>query len=283
MGEDEWVNDAMKDDSVVVELLMRLKQSEAAAVAAKIPVLMMTSLEWGVRLPRSRQVIRCSNNVQIKKEGESTRASPTTPLSWSGGGTSVSGGGGGGGCVGGGATVGDGFEESSKPIKRPSAAGRSKVNGTNEPTNRRSRKKKTFAELKEEESLLLKERIHLKKELATLAITHEEQEARNSQLKRLKLDLQLQSAKQTFSADVTNEGIYNQSYNREIGQMPTTLPMVGTCQDLDAAAVCPLTTLPTDPSSEQEDIETRQSLFELPDLNVPLEEDSGSEVLYGMS
>ncbi|KAF8364562.1 hypothetical protein HHK36_033471 [Tetracentron sinense] len=154
---------------------MRLNQVEASASPPVKRAPAILSVEWGLRLPRSRQILRCSI-VHVKKEGESTRASPTTPLSWSGGtGTSLSGG----------AVAGDGYEESSLQLRR-SSAGRSKATATNETIIRRSRKKKTFSELKEEESLLLKERICLKKELAKLRITFEEERARNGSLKRMK-------------------------------------------------------------------------------------------------
>ncbi|KDO41827.1 hypothetical protein CISIN_1g0302882mg, partial [Citrus sinensis] len=51
---------------------------------------------------------------------------------------------------------------------------------------KRSRKKKTLAELKEEEGLLLKERRNLKNKLATLRLSFEQQRAENESLKRMK-------------------------------------------------------------------------------------------------
>ncbi|XP_019051710.1 PREDICTED: uncharacterized protein LOC104588523 isoform X2 [Nelumbo nucifera] len=148
-------------------------------------------------------------------------------------------------------------------------------------TVRRSRKKKTFAELKDEESLLLKERTHLKKELAALRITLEEQRTRNESLKRMKLDLQIQSAnkpstpkKETCEEPQQAEAI---SVDHTPKVSPTTVPDT----ELQAAV------LPSPPSDshevENKDAVGRESLFVLPDLNLPLDDDPGSEALYGMS
>ncbi|XP_010265701.1 PREDICTED: uncharacterized protein LOC104603379 [Nelumbo nucifera] len=276
MIEDEWVKAAFSDDYLVAELLMRLNKAEEHASPTVKRLAAVPPLGWGVRQPRSKQVVRC-NIVQAKKEGESsTRASPTTPLSWSGG-KSFSGG-----------AADDGCEESSKPAKRPSG-GRSKVTPTNEnttatttiTTTRRSRRKKTFAELKEEESLLLKERTHLKRELAALRITLEEQRTRNENLKRRKLDLQNQSANKAVTP---KEPLCDGPQHIEsvsVVDTPTGEPTTAPPNELDAA-VC------SSPPSEShevrnKDVCSRESLFVLPDLNLPLEDDSGPEDLYGMS
>ncbi|KAI3901136.1 hypothetical protein MKW92_004535 [Papaver armeniacum] len=324
-GGGDWVKEAMEDEFMVAELLTRLKMKKhddsGSSPSSSAGMKTMTSLEWGIRQPRSRQVmIRCSggsnntNNqnqnqttstataVQIKKEGgggESTRASPTTPLSWSTGGCGSGGGGGGGVSICG----GDGYEDSSKLIRqRPTSAAslRSiKVNGTSEPNNRRARKKKTFAELKEEESLMLKERFHLKKELATLRRSWEEEKARNNQLKRIKMQIDLQhiSANQRVTKVISQEVIYSQSCNNggidqtlmlpicNNGGIDQTLmlPMVliGDRHDVGMSVVPPATL--TLSNNEPKENEARQSLFDLPDLNEPFGEDSGPEVLYGMS
>lgn len=108
---DDWVGAALTDDSVVVELLVRLKQTQAA----KSMVTPLAALRWGMRQPRSRS-LRCDAVSQRGKEGDSTnsaRASPTTPLSWSGGGGAASP-----------SATGDAFEETSR--HRPSSV-RSKV------------------------------------------------------------------------------------------------------------------------------------------------------------
>ncbi|KAH7574085.1 hypothetical protein JRO89_XS03G0249900 [Xanthoceras sorbifolium] len=271
-AKDEWVRAAMTDDSVVVELLVRLKQAQAQAQAA-MPVaksVAVAELRWGIRQPRSRSLstMRCdgAGSQRGGKGGDSAtsnsrRASPTTPLSWSGGG---------GGAVSPSATA-DAFEETSRhqtssgarskchhvpsmrwramsgsmfslteergfvsndnpatlnlPAVRFRALLRSCVAGvsdvadegiaTNETTSnatKRSRKKKTFAELKEEEGLLLKEKIHLKKEIETLRATFKEHCAANVNLKRMKLDLGLHSAKNPSetASDETQKTISNQ-------------------------------------------------------------------------
>ncbi|XP_043700272.1 uncharacterized protein LOC122650985 [Telopea speciosissima] len=306
MGEDEWVREAMTDDWMVAELLMRLRQSkEQASLLAKRLVVVLP--EWGMRQPRSRQILRCST-VQAKKEGESTRASPTTPLSWSGG-MSLSGSG----------TV-DCYEESSCPVKRKSVV-RSKVISTGENSGRRSRKKKTYAELKEEESELLKERIHLKKELATLRTDFGEQRAWNVKLKKMKvksiflslhslltvklfgakptelseqdsimcklpvqLDFQLQPAKEEATNVDLKEGdcdVLNQEEAYSVDHFPSVLPKQDVSDERDAVAFP--SSVPDSCRIQKEDGDKADNLFVLPDLNLPLDEDSNSEVLYGIS
>lgn len=110
----EWVKAAMSDDNMVVEFLLRLRQTFSHPVPPRSTTKTVSSppvqLEWTVRQRRSKQ--------QAKKKGDSIRASPTTPLTWSGATTSASG-----------ASTGaaaDGFEESSMPL-RPVENPRSKV------------------------------------------------------------------------------------------------------------------------------------------------------------
>ena len=102
LSADSWTRVAMSDDSLVADALLQLRHSKPPPSPLK--------LKWSVRQRRS-------------KKGDLTRASPTSPLTWSGA-TSFSGGGGGGG--GGGATTVDGLEESSVAVK-PSETFRSKV------------------------------------------------------------------------------------------------------------------------------------------------------------
>ncbi|CAK9158137.1 unnamed protein product [Ilex paraguariensis] len=162
MMKDEWVTEALVDDMVVVELLCRLKQSSPE------PPPVLPPLGWGNRQPRSKL-------VTMRKES-STTFSPTTPLSWSDG-------------VGGSATPSDG--ESSRPSDLSSGA-RSKGPFTSEinsmcTTTNASRRKKTFIELKEEANVLLKERRHLKRELASMQVTLKEQRDTRENLKRIKV------------------------------------------------------------------------------------------------
>ncbi|KAJ4952214.1 hypothetical protein NE237_029046 [Protea cynaroides] len=243
MGEDEWVRKATMDDSLVVELLMSLRH-------ASIPEKRLEALlpKWGMKQPRSRQIPRC-NNVQAKKDGESRRASPTTPLSWSGG-TSFSG----SGAV-------DGYEESSHPIKHSTGV-RSKVISTSETTGRRSRKKKTFTELKEEEDLLLKESIQLKKELATLRTDFEELKTRNETLKRMKLDLELVPAKVVATFVELKDVDCDVPDQREANSVDQGHD---SCNEGDSIACASF-----DPDSC---IIEKDALLTLPDLNLPFEED----------
>ncbi|KAF6143693.1 hypothetical protein GIB67_021703 [Kingdonia uniflora] len=247
--DDDWVEFAFKDDLMVAELLMQLSQTQSLSV----PTLM-----WGQRMPRSKQIQRCSDAVPIiKKEGDSTRASPTTPLSWSGCGTSHSGGASGGG--GGTAAAGDGYDDSRRISMGPTTHRRSKVIRTG-----RSKKKKKLTDVKEEETLLLKERIQLNKELTALKTICEEQRDRNTRLKRIKFDLQSQSSKQKCTTEVPKERVCNQLCSTEgndhhtISQHPNSYEV-------------------------QRDVADGENSFFLPDLNLPLEEESGSEELYGMS
>ncbi|ESR63575.1 hypothetical protein CICLE_v10009242mg [Citrus x clementina] len=254
MVKDEWVRAAMMDDSVVVELLVRLKKqtnhvvkSEAEAAAAP--------LRWGIRQRRSRSS-RCDAVSMRRKDAadsanNSMRASPTTPLSWSGGGS--------GGAASPSATA---DEETSR---HQTSAVRSKGTATNETTGnstKRSRKKKTFAQLKEEEGFLLKERIHLNKELETLRATYKIQSAKNENLKRIKLDLGLDSGKNSSESHVDN------------GLASSTFPSQSAIIDLPRLEYC----------ETNEVVPAHSSLCLLPDLNMtPAEDDSASETLYGMS
>ncbi|KAK2973351.1 hypothetical protein RJ640_015106 [Escallonia rubra] len=245
MTTDDWITVALHDDTVVVELLLRLKQS---CSESSYPTNPLPPLRWGHRQPRRPR------SKSAKKDGEPTRFSPTTPLSWSGGGSSAS----------------DGCEESSRPSD-PSSAGRSKGTFASESAsasaNKRSRKKKTFTELKEQESLLLKERNHLKRELASVHMTLKEQRARSENLKRLKLDYNLQPrSKMGVAPDEPVASIFNQSNQMEestSNHHPLILPRCSTHDDLASSSSCVL----------QEDAETQGRRFVLPDLNMPLDDE----------
>ncbi|XP_038886620.1 uncharacterized protein LOC120076783 isoform X1 [Benincasa hispida] len=177
---DEWLCAAMADDSVVVELLVRLKQSQASS-SIKSPLPTVIPPRWGLRQRRSRILspFRFDAIAHKNKDSTSTRCSPTTPLSWSGD-TSPS-------------ATADGFEESSHPSEF-SHSSRSKGCGTNEFSSstamaKRLKRRKALADLRVEESLLLKERVHLRKELESLHATFKEQTTNNEKLKKMKLNL----------------------------------------------------------------------------------------------
>ncbi|KAJ0231055.1 hypothetical protein HA466_0302130 [Hirschfeldia incana] len=171
MLSENWTRVAMSDDSLVADALLLLRHSEPTPPLKKVDASPPIKLKWSVRQRRS-------------KKGDQTRASPTTPLSLSGA-TSLS------GC-GGGATTVEGLEETSAAVK-PSETFRSKVFQTSAITTtlfKRSRKKKTLAELKHEEVMLLKESNGLKNELASMRNLMEQQRARNNALKKMKADSQ---------------------------------------------------------------------------------------------
>lgn len=259
MTEEEWLNAAIMDDTVVADLLLRLNQvnpnpspSPSKSKKTGLP------LEWTVRQRRSRPV-----SVNAKKPAP--RASPTTPLSWSGA-TSVS-------CGGGGGAVDGGYEESSgpPPSKTPSST-RSKVSGTSDATtSKRSRKKKTLAELKEEEILLIKERKQLKKELALVRTNLEKQRDTNQNLKRMKLDLDSQQANERGAYDGSS-GQYQQEVLPSNPAIPNFLEKVA-----NKVAVLPSSL------EEQQDVAALESKFVLPDLNLPFGEDSSTEILCGVN
>ncbi|XP_039008370.1 uncharacterized protein LOC120136393 [Hibiscus syriacus] len=218
---DEWVRAAMTDDNMVVELLTYVDRCDA------------------------------------KRDGDfnaSTRRSPTTPLSWSGGGGSAS------------PSAADGFEETSKQVSRFQTAALSRSKGTagNETTgttSKRSRRKKTFAELKEEENLLLKEMVSLKKEIASVRATCKEQRAKNEKLKRIKLDLNLQIAK------------------NEPEEVPYCQPRQRVFSTLDYGPSPSLARALDDHKSLLDSCNVGKVV--LPDLNmIPVEDDSVAETLY---
>ncbi|KAM0957054.1 hypothetical protein ACFX2I_025184 [Malus domestica] len=270
-----WVNLAMNDEAAVVDLLLRLKHSAPPPPSKRSSIHSFPTLRWCVRQRRSRNVPRrhhaddvdAEDRKSTKGESSGARASPTTPLSWSGA-TSA------GGV--------DGSEESSKLLK-PTDAARSKVAVRNESTIfKRPRKKKTLAELKEEESLLLKERRNLENELATLRLTVEKQRATNESLKKVKLELQLPQTKMKATTPVlSGEAIWHQ--HEQINAVGDTTPTMKTsvhCNNVGTSQ----SSCPSNVSSKvQQEVGSRDTAFSLPDLNLPFGEDPGSEVLYGTS
>ncbi|MFQ6619202.1 hypothetical protein Gotur_000691 [Gossypium turneri] len=362
MVKDEWIRAAITDDNVVVELLVRLKQAQAAPPAPKSG---LPALRWGIRQPRSRSMLlRCD----AKRDGDfnvSARGSPTTPLCWSGGSGDAS------------PSAADGFEETSKHVIRspPVAPSRSKredgylfiftisfvsplyrspvpvldfyskifipvpavksqgtslkrdflkrgghfghdknvlmggvgsidptkegalsllvsvlgfndnvvfmereyYQGTassesNRTSTKRSRRKKTFAELKEEENLLLKERVHLEKEIASTRATCKEHRATNENLKRIRLDLNMDTVKNSSLIADESEKV---PCLRVPSSSDSTLPPEALDDDrkpsLDSCNVGKVN------SSEK-------SVFMLPDLNMmPAEDDSCPAKLYWTS
>ncbi|KAL3655461.1 hypothetical protein CASFOL_001247 [Castilleja foliolosa] len=238
-AEEEWVKAALTDDTMVVELLVRLHGAAAEESAAFRPP--APPLEWSVRQRRSRHV---SSNIYPKKQAQ--RLSPTTPLSWSGA-TSPSGGSG-----------GAGDEGSSRPdTHKLLSATRSKVNGDSEKTVlKRTRKKKTLAQLKDEESSLLKERRVLKRELIALRGSLEKQRATNENLKRIKIELQPSPDTETTSLAAEESNSDHLATGDTI--VPENIPLQSSTSN-----GCP----------EPNPVAATDSKFVVPDLNMPFEED----------
>ncbi|XP_021298467.1 uncharacterized protein LOC110427297 [Herrania umbratica] len=259
MSEEEWVKEAMTNDMLVAEVIMSLAQAEPPPPppppnqSAKNNCGSLTlQLEWSVHQRRSKQALR--------KKSEPARASPTTPLSWSSG-TSVSGGGG-----------VDDSEGSSRPSLKPVDNARSKVSATNETTPpKRSRRKKTLPELKEEMSSHLEEHKSLKNELdivklkfenlrainETLSrkLKFEKEQATNKSSKRIKLEYQShQPTKTTMAFPEPENTISELSPQREVAFQPSS---VG-CNEREVSV---------------QDVVSCEASFMLPDLNLPIGDD----------
>lgn len=182
MVKEKWVTAAMTNDAMVAELLIRMKQSSSLDSSATDVVLLPT-VRWGHRKSRSRPsaiaTTTAATATGLRKEHQS--GSPTTPLYWSSGG---------------GASTSDGYDESSRPSDL-SSGGRSTKGGLgNEGASattssyKKSRKRKSFAELKEEEDFLLKEKLHLNRELESMRLTMNKQIATSHNLKKFKINFQ---------------------------------------------------------------------------------------------
>ncbi|QCE08841.1 uncharacterized protein LOC114186311 [Vigna unguiculata] len=245
--DDDWVNLAVADDSLVVNLLLRLRRTPPLP-----PPPPSLHLHWTVRQRRSRSARRHAAAASHKKQ-DSTRASPTTPLSWSGA-TSASGG------------NLDGYEESSRLTTLPQTS-RSKVTNPSETaTTRKSRRKKTLAELKDEEDLLLKERRSLKKELASLRLTVEKHRTTNESLKRIKLDF---VSRQNSSAAVSGPSQFATS---ECHSSNSASP------DTVTHDVSPVSAANASPKAQ--DNGNQESTFVLPDLNLPVDDDFSANAMH---
>ncbi|CAL5373319.1 unnamed protein product [Camellia sinensis] len=264
-NDEDWVGAAMSDESMAAELLVRLRRAKPPPPPPPPPSAL--PFKWSVRQPRSRPMMLNKKLIP--------RASPSTPLSWSGA-TSVSG-------VAA-AAAADGSEESSQlPLNRPDAT-RSKVSGKNGTTNKRwGRKKKTLDELKEEEILLLGERRHLKKEIAELCVNVEKERARNESLKRLKLDLASHSAVKGVATVASEEAIANQIQQIVAAAfcdpIPSILPPDVKIDNHDAEQQPAML---NGSSKLQQEVMNRENNFVVPDLNLSLE-DANSEALLGVN
>lgn len=250
-----WLRAAMSDDNLVAELLLCLNRPDSRPPRRAKPALPLPPTDWGMRQPRSKAA------ASLKKEQEARRRSPTTPLSWTASGFGS----------GGGASPSDSFEESSRPIV---LASRFKGSVTPDTTNsdsasKRSRRKRTFAELKEEESSLLKNREHLNKQLESLHMKLEEQRSFNENLKRIKFDLHSHSA-------AVNQHMGPQNQNNHPGREASTPEAASNVskkvKSEEISMSHNLCSVLNTPSNEQ------PTIFVLPDLNMMPGEDLGPEM-----
>ncbi|KAE8723632.1 Detected protein of unknown function [Hibiscus syriacus] len=248
MSEDEWVKQALTDSTLAAKALLSLFRSESPPPRSASATSQALQLEWSVRQRRSKQF--------LKKKAEQARASPNTPLCWSGG-VSVSGSG-----------SGDGSEESSRPPLKPVENARSKVATTKEITPpKRSRRKRTLAELKEEIRSHLKENKTLKNELEIAKLRFENIRTENETLSR-KLESEKERATEESSkrtkfdyhpapqtAVEPNDAISKAPPQREVTSRTSILRTPNGCSEGQdtATASC------------------NETSFGLPDLNLPVE------------
>ncbi|KAK1358175.1 Homeobox protein GBX-1 [Heracleum sosnowskyi] len=236
MMDDDWVKAARNDGDLVAEQLVRMLHSPPKPPPSILP------LKWSVRQPRTRSVGHKSGVA---------RGSPTTPLSWTGGSSSHSGGPAAPAAV-------DGSEESSR--HRPG----SKLAAANEATiSKRSRKKKTMTELKEEEISMLKENKELKRTLAGLLDNLEKTHSENTSLKRIKLDLASQKP--------------------NTARTPKKKTISKACQSMvppitreDSAALPVMPSSPTRCPEVKTQVEGGSDKFVIPDLNVAFVESNNA-------
>ncbi|XP_017232674.1 uncharacterized protein LOC108206771 isoform X2 [Daucus carota subsp. sativus] len=141
-------------------------------------------------------------------------------------------------------------------------------------TSKKSRKKKTFTELREEESYLMNERVHLEKELASVNVTLNEQRYRGDNLKRIKLDFHVPSTSEMPA--IRDEPMrtmffqYQQSKASSDNQNSLILPRQEIDNFPDFSSSCKL----------PEENKSRERCFILPDLNMAPAEDPGCGSLF---
>ncbi|KAI4379879.1 hypothetical protein MLD38_006120 [Melastoma candidum] len=275
---DEWLRSAMSDDRMVADLLLRLRHphspspSFSSSSFARSSSSLLPPPRWGIRLPRTRMAYRCDGapSCSPEKKPDSARNSPTTPLAWSTGG----GGGTGDGGVSSSGTT-NGFDEPALPVFRSSDS-RSEVVVADDPGTtdaNKSKRKKTFAELKEEEAELLKERVYLEEEIATLRMTFKERAATNENLKRMKLGFDLNAANGSTMAVDEKEGTAS-SLEKDTALTHRTPPLSQDARWTVGSSSCQVSLPGEEPDGG----------FILPDLNMtPSENDFPSEVLHGMA
>ncbi|RWR75497.1 hypothetical protein CKAN_00388200 [Cinnamomum micranthum f. kanehirae] len=192
---DDMVERAMKDDHLAAELLMLLSRPRPAK-DLKLHVVQQP-LKWCIRKPRSRQIdLAGIRKFRVEDEeeeedggrgGKPARASPKSPLSWSGSENPNR-----SRCSEGGAASG-GAAEKDKSTIDVSKRLKITIGGRN--------KKKSLAELKEEENNMLLEKVDLHKKLEQWKTNYDELSKRNLSLKeKLKMHLESQPSGMNIDA-----------------------------------------------------------------------------------
>lgn len=125
---------------------------------------------------------------------------------------------------------------------------------------------------------MLKERINLKNELASLRLTVEKHRATNESLKRMKLDFESRQNSKTGTTtfEVSGKAVLEPPQFLEAQSHPSnSVSPKTTVTDkvLDGdSPVCA-----ANASSKPQEISNQESIFVLPDLNLPIEEDLSSK------
>ncbi|PSR89344.1 Major facilitator superfamily domain-containing protein [Actinidia chinensis var. chinensis] len=127
----------------------------------------------------------------------------------------------------------------------------------------------TLAELKEEEILLVKERRDLKRELARLRVTLENQRATNERLKRLKRDLGFEPAPERLAEVASVGAIHDQTQQESV----SCDPIPSTLQPDNETDNRNITQPPSQNGSStlQHEVITQENNFILLDLNLSIE------------
>ncbi|KAM7253858.1 hypothetical protein ACFE04_031540 [Oxalis oulophora] len=252
MTNDDWVTVATSDNSLVAEMLLRLRQPN-------LPPPETVKLEWTVRQRRSKSAPKKNN---IEGADSTARASPSTPLSWSDGTSLTSS-----------AAGADGVEHSTTlqqdKTRRTENVRSNKAAVANELSKtKRLKHRKTLVQLREEESLLLNERRDLTNKLTTFYRNVEVLKGTNENLKRMKLNLPSQAT--TGKLD-TNSVASEETISDQLLQLDTDQDEA--CSNSGTSSACKNSdrSLPFE-SSMVEKLSCKKPSFVLPDLNLPCED-----------
>ncbi|XP_020239129.1 uncharacterized protein LOC109818135 [Cajanus cajan] len=153
MSRDNWVTKAMADDTIVAEELLRFRYQRPSVLR-----------RWGGHQRRTQRIL-----VGV---GRPSRASPTTPLTWTS------------------ATSVDGYEGSTRATAPPPLnASQSKAADQSEIVVAKKTKKRHLTELQRDEKMKQIERNNLKDELAAMNLSFERERDSSKSIKKLKIRL----------------------------------------------------------------------------------------------